>query len=591
MSIRHTLLTTIVIFLFLIGCSGTEKKATPSGDSNYIKAIISEDPGRINQKDSYGDSLLHLAVREGNVEIINYLVSMGANINIQDLNDETPLHTAVNIGNLDTVIQLVVNGADINIKDSIGNTPLHDAVENEQIQIAEYLISQQAAINTQNNEHQSPLFEAVASDKIEMSKLLIFRGANVNTKDEERKSPLHAAVINKNIEIVKYLTMKGANVNAKDKFDRTPLHQAADSGNLEIVKHLISKGSDIDDKGAFYLHLGEMELTLNCTPLHIAAKKGHFEVVRYLIYQGADVDLKTNGGDTPLVLAKYSGDRESVAFIAAFIEKNSQIENTKQKFETVAKKTPLNDSKKNITFPYSDIDFGGYHALVIGNNNYQNLPKLVAAKNDAQEVARVLRNRYSFKTELLIDANRSDVLLALLNLRNILTEKDNLLIYYAGHGWLDKEADEGYWLPIDADKDSTINWISNSSITASLRAIRAKHVLIVADSCYSGKLARGIHTVHRTSGYLSRLSQKRARSVISSGGLEPVIDSGGKGEHSVFASAFLAALRGNKNVLDGAQLFNKLRRPVMLNSDQTPQYSDIRKAGHEGGEFLFVRIK
>ncbi|MCK4985331.1 MAG: hypothetical protein KAS40_07425 [Desulfobacterales bacterium] len=49
-------------------------------------------------------------------------------------------------------------------------------------------------------------------------------------------------------------------------------------------------------------------------------------------------------------------------------------------------------------------------------------------------------------------------------------------------------------------------------------------------------------------------------------------------------------LRENKGIMDGAQLFNKLRRPVMLNSDQTPEYSDIRRAGHEGGEFLFVPV-
>jgi hypothetical protein len=73
--------------------------------------------------------------------------------------------------------------------------------------------------------------------------------------------------------------------------------------------------------------------------------------------------------------------------------------------------------------------------------------------------------------------------------------------------------------------------------------------------------------------------------------LEPVIDSGGDGLHSVFATAFLNALKENHDILDGAQLFNKLRRPVMLNSDQTPEYSDIRKAGHEGGEFLFVPVK
>jgi uncharacterized caspase-like protein len=259
--------------------------------------------------------------------------------------------------------------------------------------------------------------------------------------------------------------------------------------------------------------------------------------------------------------------------------------------KTSVKKPPPKESIKSKPFTYPDIDFGPYYALVIGNNNYQFLPKLLTAKNDAQEVAKILKNRYGFNVELLIDANRSDILVVLSNLRWNLVNRDNLLIYYAGHGWLDKEADEGYWLPINAEKDNMINWISNSSITATLRAIKAKHVLIIADSCYSGKLARGIHTVNRTPGYLSKLAQKRARCVISSGGLEPVIDSGGRGEHSVFTSAFLDALKENTGIMDGAQLFNKLRRPVMLNSDQTPEYSDIRRAGHEGGEFLFVRKK
>jgi uncharacterized caspase-like protein len=235
------------------------------------------------------------------------------------------------------------------------------------------------------------------------------------------------------------------------------------------------------------------------------------------------------------------------------------------------------------------IDFGQYFALVIGNNNYMFLPKLITAKDDALEVARVLKHGYDFEVRLLLDARRSDILLALGELRRELTEGDNLLIYYAGHGWLDMEGDEGYWLPIDAEEDNTVNWISNSSITTTLKALKAKHALILGDSCYSGKLARGIAVGPRPAGYLSGLVQKKARSVLSSGGLEPVADSGGKGKHSVFASAFLGALRENRGVMDGIQLFSELRREVMVNSDQTPEYSDIRKAGHEGGEFIFVR--
>jgi len=262
--------------------------------------------------------------------------------------------------------------------------------------------------------------------------------------------------------------------------------------------------------------------------------------------------------------------------------------NTKNKKKSASIESPKTSIKAS---DLSGIKFGRYFSLIIGNNNYQTLPKLKTAKNDAQVVAGILKKSYGFNVELLIDTTRSDILLALNKFRRKLTKRDNLLIYYAGHGWLDKEADEGYWLPTDAKEDSTVNWVSNSYITSTLRAMEAKHVLIVADSCYSGKLGRGLHIRNTSPSYLARISKKKARSVISSGGLEPVIDSGGEGQHSVFASVFLNALRENKGVMDGTQLFLKIRRPVMLNADQTPEYSDIRKAGHQGGDFLFIRRK
>ena len=64
---------------------------------------------------------------------------------------------------------------------------------------------------------------------------------------------------------------------------------------------------------------------------------------------------------------------------------------------------------------------------------------------------------------------------------------------------------------------------------------------------------------------------------------------GGGGGHSVFAKAFMDALKENKNVLDGQALFDAIKRPIVVNADQTPQYSDIRRAGHDRGDFVFVR--
>ncbi|MGH0037876.1 MAG: caspase family protein [Myxococcota bacterium] len=233
--------------------------------------------------------------------------------------------------------------------------------------------------------------------------------------------------------------------------------------------------------------------------------------------------------------------------------------------------------------------FGRYHALVIGNDGYRHLPPLRTARNDARAVARLLADAYGFEVELLLDATREQVLLAFSGLRQKLGPEDNLLIYYAGHGWLDADADEGYWLPVDAQPDNPVRWIANSAITAHFRALRAKHVLVVADSCYSGTLTRGIRMTasERNTRDWERLSREKARIVLSSGGEEPVED--GTGSHSAFAAAFLDSLRRNQGVLDTTTLYARIRRPVMLAADQAPDLADIRKAGHAGGDFLFVR--
>ena len=141
---------------------------------------------------------------------------------------------------------------------------------------------------------------------------------------------------------------------------------------------------------------------------------------------------------------------------------------------------------------------------------------------------------------------------------------------------------------MDAARDDPINWVANESITGLIRAIRARHVMVIADSCYSGTLTRGVKAEMRAPNHLQRMVAKRARTALTSGGLEPVEDSGGSG-HSVFAKAFLDALASNTGVIDASELFTRLRRPVMINSEQTPEYGDIRKAGHDGGDFLFAR--
>lgn len=245
------------------------------------------------------------------------------------------------------------------------------------------------------------------------------------------------------------------------------------------------------------------------------------------------------------------------------------------------------------------IDFGGYHALIIGNNRYSNYPQLQTAINDAKTVERVLKDQYGFKTTLLLDADRYSILSALSELRKHLTENDNLLIYYAGHGELDDSNERGHWLPIDAEPSNPANWISITDITDIINTMSAKHVMVVADSCYSGALTRS--SLARLAPDLPDnlrmkwykvMAATRSRTALTSGGLEPVLDTG-SGNHSVFAKAFLTTLQNNNTILEAYTVFRHVSNKVVTDAaklaiEQTPQYAPIRHSGHEAGEFLFV---
>jgi len=236
-------------------------------------------------------------------------------------------------------------------------------------------------------------------------------------------------------------------------------------------------------------------------------------------------------------------------------------------------------------------EFGNFHAIVIGNNEYTKLNKLNTAVNDATALADLLQKSYGFKVKRLLNATRNEIVSTLSEYRRKLKSNDNLLIYYAGHGWMDEAADEGYWHPIDADKDNNVNWISNATITSNIRAYKAKHVLIVADSCYSGKLVRALKPNLQSDAneYLMKMAEKKARVVMTSGDLEPVEDGGGEGNHSIFNSEVIKVLKQNDSAMTAMQVFEKIKRPILLKSDQNPRYSDIRKAGHDGGDFIFIK--
>jgi len=239
---------------------------------------------------------------------------------------------------------------------------------------------------------------------------------------------------------------------------------------------------------------------------------------------------------------------------------------------------------------------GSAYALVIGIDRYSQFPQLHTAVGDAKAVEAVLRQKYGFHTQLLLDAaaSRAGIMTALSSYRRTLSPDANLLIYYAGHGLHDHDSDKVYWLPVDAEPDNSANWLLTDDITGEIRAIPAWHILVVADSCYAGGMTRGaevqFNPTERTR-FLEKQAAAKSRDLLSSGGNEPVSDTGGAGGHSVFAAAFIEGLdQMQYDRFTAAELFSTYVRIVVAgNSEQTPEYNFIRNSGHDAGDFIFVR--
>ena len=252
---------------------------------------------------------------------------------------------------------------------------------------------------------------------------------------------------------------------------------------------------------------------------------------------------------------------------------------------------------------YGDLALGGYYALLIGNADYDQLESLQTPLNDVARAGEVLREKYGFTVFTLDNGNSIEVMQAINNLADVLTEQDNLLLFFAGHGSRlqigDNEA--GYWLPKNAERPPRNTfWVSNEFVSGHLSRIRARRVLVVADSCYAGLLAgepslslMGLDAPQYTDPeFLEFKLSKRSRLLLSSGGDRPVLDQGA-GDHSVFANAFLTALEENNGLMASPQLFLKIRDQVEANAaqlgfEQNPSLKSIKSAGHEVGDFFFM---
>ncbi|MHB9147646.1 MAG: ankyrin repeat domain-containing protein [Candidatus Amoebophilus sp.] len=291
----------------------------------------------INATDHKKQTPLHWAVNnmQGDGEIIKYgrividypaiirqLVELGANINAKDGHGYAPLHYAVEKNNQYAASLLVGLEADIEIQDINGNTPLHLAVQLGNMAMVEHLISLGVYKNKQNNQSNTPLHMAITGGQTEIAKKLIDLGASKNTEDKYGNEALHLAIEQSNSELVSYLIQKGIGLYWKNKLGLSPVDLASVKGRLDYVQQMFaSRHSEINNiswqDGLTHLHraVQRRDLALLKVLLNLGANKDEQEQPGK-IFPLSSKDKQQSPHRTPL---HFAVEQEDIAIIKCLI--------------------------------------------------------------------------------------------------------------------------------------------------------------------------------------------------------------------------------------------------------------------------------
>lgn len=308
--------------------------------------------------------------------------------------------------------------------------------------------------------------------------------------------------------------------------------------------------------------------------------------VAEILVNGQQAALDDQGHFSSEVLLKPGENQITVSATDTQRKSNTRTFSITREIAKVVQK-PDAKVKESVT-----INTGKYHALIIAVQDYSsrdinNLDHPIA---DAMAIKNILTKRYTFDDKNIIflkNPDRKTVGTTFNDLRKKLSENDNLLIFYAGHGvWMD-DMKEGYWLPRDASGiNNPTDWIPNSTIRNYIRALKAKHVLLIADACFAGGIFKVREAFISPNASIEKIYEMQSRKAITSGSFKTVPD------RSVFVEYLAKRLLENKeNYLDAQKLFVSFKEAVINNSpnNQTPLYGAISEAGDEGGDFVFVR--
>ncbi|XP_076655935.1 uncharacterized protein LOC143360718 isoform X2 [Halictus rubicundus] len=288
---------------YILLCEALKNRRT-----EIVKLLLINGSKVNNKSKKHSDTPLHLAIVNGDIEIVKMLLDRGADIDAKNKCGCTPLYNAVRNKKMKVIELLLKHRANVNARDNNGKSPLCVAAEGGCLQIVEHLLEYSADVNAITYikariyfcEGYTPLHYAVESGSEKIVNLLLKNNANVNTVAIYGVTPLHIAAMDGYVQIAEDLLNHGSYTNSVCTLGfqegYTPLHFACQQGSEEAVRLFLSRGADVNANAKD-----------NLMPIHVATKAGHETVVKLLLEHGAKVDAQDKDGKTILYLAVKEG--------------------------------------------------------------------------------------------------------------------------------------------------------------------------------------------------------------------------------------------------------------------------------------------
>ncbi len=392
----------------LFGMRGTPLCAAIAAKQPEIVRFLIEARCDVNAKDFDGEPPLCLAIRKEHNELAKIIInSSGCDLNkVDPVTWNSPLCVAINQGHLKVVKWLIDAGCDINKRGKTENTPLHFAVFFEKTgMIKAILDSKLVQVNRVNKNGLAPIHIAAAVSDIKIMESLIVQCDLVIDADEENNlhdsqdldinmvttfeynTALHVAVLHRNIEVIQCLIDIGCKVNMQNYQGQTPLFLACEANRIDLVMTLLGCKADPNLMGSQRKCLYHTVVTnRKIAPLHLCVTYGNYFLVRNLIHHGADINVQDDMGGTPLMYALYRNKPDIVSlFFKEGITKGLDVNITDTHLSTAL--YAVNNCNQARHFAQKLIGLG---CSVNHTNGYGKSPLHAAVEMDCTEVAEVL---------------------------------------------------------------------------------------------------------------------------------------------------------------------------------------------------------